>query len=251
MAPEGESGRFGDIRRVDETGSTNADVVALARAGAPEGIVVVADFQRDGRGRRGRTWTAPPGSSLLASVLWRPPLAPSVVPLVGLAAAAAAVEACAGVAGVAPSLKWPNDVVESAAGTAKLAGVLAESLTDGDGLAVVVGMGCNLTTAPAGATCLEDLAGRPVDRDELLDAWLARLDRWCSILESAEGPRAVVQAYRGRCITLGRRVRVEMADRPLEGRAVDVTQQGHLVVETAVGRREVAAGEVIHLRPPP
>lgn len=290
MAPGEESGwgeneRFGDIRHFEATDSTNAHMTALARAGAPGGIVVVTDYQRAGRGRRGRTWTAPPGTALLASVLVRPALTPSAAPLLGLAAAVAAVEACQDVADVAPSLKWPNDVVvespaqtgiraaaarmAAAAGPApKLAGLLAESLVDGDELqAVVIGMGCNLrqaivddcggsatpiahnSTGPAAAAYLEDLAGRPVDRDDILHAWLARLDGWCSTLEAPGGELAVVEAYRRRCSTLGRLVRVELAARSFEGRATDITEQGHLVVESATARRTVTAGDVVHLRP--
>jgi BirA family biotin operon repressor/biotin-[acetyl-CoA-carboxylase] ligase len=278
MAPGGESGRwtgrFGDVRHVEETDSTNEDVTTLARAGAPEGIVVVADHQRAGRGRRGRTWMAPPGSALLVSVLVRPGLAPSAAPLVGMAAALAAVEACPATAGVDAvgvtlALKWPNDVVtESSAGTAKLAGILAESLIEGDRLtAVVVGMGCNLrraivedrggsaitilhnARAPVSPAYLEDLAGRPVDRDDLLHTWLTRLDQWCTTLEAPGGRHLVTEAYRRRCTTLGRPVRVELADGHLEGGAVDVTDEGHLVVECGAVRHTVTAGDAVHLRP--
>ncbi len=125
--PNGRSRhRFADIRRVASTGSTNADVMELARQGEPEGIVVVADVQTAGRGRAGRTWTAPPGASLLCTVLLRPPA--SVAGLVTFALSVAAAEACEAVAGVAPGLKWPNDlVVEDEHGTRKLAGLLAEA----------------------------------------------------------------------------------------------------------------------------
>ncbi len=286
MAPGGESGlgtgRFTDIRHVEVTDSTNGDVAALARAGTPEGVVVVADHQRAGRGRRGRTWTAPPGSALLASVLVRPRLEPSAAPWVGLAAALAAVEACHDVAGVTPSLKWPNDVVVEAAvsgavgnGTAKLAGLLAESVVEGDRLtAVVVGMGCNLRRGPGpdtgmvhdrggsgtsiaqdppgpGPAYLEDLAGRSVDRDDLLAAWLTHLDRWCSTMTEPGGGPGLIDAYRRRCTTLGQLVRVDLADGFLRGQAVDVTAEGHLVVQSGPARRTLTAGDVVHLRPSP
>lgn len=284
MAPGGEFGRFTDIRHLHETDSTNADVLGLARAGAPEGVVVVTRFQRAGRGRRGRSWTAPPGSALLASVLLRPRLAPDRAPLVALAAAVAAAEACEEVAGVDLGLKWPNDVVVEPGGAGggvfgKLAGLLAESLVEGDVLrAVVVGLGLNLTRTAdppespafvddrgrsatpivhrsgrgsagvAGAVYLEDLAGRPVERDDLLGSWLVHLDRWCSTLSSPEGQPAVVEAYRRRCTTLGRLVRVDLAGGAVKGTAVDLTAGGHLVVATAGARHIVAAGDVVHLR---
>ncbi|HEV2809172.1 MAG TPA: biotin--[acetyl-CoA-carboxylase] ligase [Acidimicrobiales bacterium] len=247
MPASGEPGRFADVRRCDQTDSTNADLLALAGAGAPEGIVVVTDFQRSGRGRRGRAWTAPPGSALLVSVLLRPPLAPRAAHLVTMAAALAAADACGDVAGVHPGLKWPNDlVVERAPGTAKLAGLLAESVVEGDRLdAVVVGMGCNLRAAPAGAVHLEDLAGRPVDRDELLVTWLSHLD---ARYPTPSRAGALLDDYRRRCTTLGRTVRVELEGATFEGQASGVTEDGHLLVDTVAGARDVAAGDVVHLR---
>jgi len=269
--PGGEQpGRFADVRRVAETGSTNADVLALARADAAEGVVVVAGHQREGRGRRGRTWTSPPGSGLLVSVLLRPPLPPRAAHLVTVAAALAAADACFEVAGVEPALKWPNDLlVEPGTGTAKLAGLLAESLVEGERLVgVVVGMGLNLSrtpaiaeaprcsattlhnpstgaVAPGSSAYLEDLAGRGVDRDELLASWLHHLEgRYPSPSCSA----ALLDHYRRRCSTLGRTVRVELAGEAFEGIAEDVNEDGHLLVGTAAGQREVAVADVHHLR---
>lgn len=219
----GSNARFADIRWLAEVASTNDVLVALARGGAPDGLVVVADHQTAGRGRRGRTWEAPAGSSLLASVLLRP--AP---PLVTLAAGLAAADACAEVAGVEVALKWPNDLL--LAGGGKLGGILAEAV----GGAAVVGLGLNVdwggAPLPAGAASL----GRPVDRRALLDAWLRGLDQ----------PGDVLARYRERCSTIGRRVRVQLVDGVLEGVATAVEGDGRLVV----GGRPVAAGDVVHLR---
>ena len=164
-----------------------------------------------------------------------------------MAAALAAADACGDVAGVHPGLKWPNDlVVERAPGTAKLAGLLAESVVEGDRLdAVVVGMGCNLRAAPAGAVHLEDLAGRPVDRDELLVTWLSHLD---ARYPTPSRAGALLDDYRRRCTTLGRTVRVELEGATFEGQASGVTEDGHLLVDTVAGARDVAAGDVVHLR---
>ena len=119
--------RFADVRWVDETGSTNADVLGLARDGEAEGIVVVADHQTAGRGRLGRTWTAAPGTSLLTTVLLRPPAA--VANATTMAVAVALTEAVAEVTGVDVRIKWPNDLVSPGDGTEvdhKVAGILAE-----------------------------------------------------------------------------------------------------------------------------
>src|SRR5688572_31080958 len=105
----GPGARFADVRWMAETGSTNADAMELGREGEREGIVLVADHQTAGRGRAGRTWTAPPGASLLCTILLRPPAA--VAPLVTFALAVAAADAVERVGGFRPGLKWPNDLV--------------------------------------------------------------------------------------------------------------------------------------------
>lgn len=255
--------RFTDIRWVDQTGSTNADLLARAAAGDPEGVVVLAEEQTAGRGRLGRTWSAPAGSSLLLSVLLRPALAPADAHLTTVAVALAAADACLEVAGVSATLKWPNDlVVESEGGTRKLAGILAESVVQADELeAVVVGLGCNVNwpiELPDDladiATACNHLAGRDVDRVALLAALLVHLEHRCEQLASGPGRASLTRAYRERCSTLHRRVRVELADESIEGQAIDVTDSGHLVLEVdgeqgVVDRIEVVAGDVVHLRP--
>ena len=117
-----------DVRRHADLDSTNRQAADLARAGAPEGVVVVADHQTAGRGRLGRVWDAPPGSSLLMTVLLRPALDAARLHLVTMAVALAAADACAEVAGFVPELKWPNDLVVQ---DRKLAGILAEAGFEG------------------------------------------------------------------------------------------------------------------------
>lgn len=259
--PPGPSGRGSgewDVRRLTETDSTNRVVLDLARAGAPEGVVVVADHQTAGRGRLGRVWQAPPGASLLVTVLLRPNLPAPDAHLVTIAAALAAADACAAVAGVRPSLKWPNDlVVERDGRTRKLAGILAESVVSGGRIdAVALGMGLNVQW-PAElpddladiATALNHEAGHDIGRDDVLAAWLEALGARYGRLGSTGGAEALLAAYRAACVTLGREVRVELAFETLLGVAADVTREGHLVVDTDGGRRVVTAGDVVHLRP--
>lgn len=244
-----------EVRRFATLGSTNSYLLAEARHGAPEGLVAVADHQSAGRGRLGRRWEAPAGSSLLASVLLRPVLAPEQLHLCTAAVALSAVEACWVVAGVEPSVKWPNDLLVA---DAKLAGVLAESDAAAPGgpagsVAVVVGIGCNVDwpgPAGAGGTSLAEAAGRPVDHEELLGALLDALDRRRRALDSEEGRAGLAAELRAHCVTLGRRVRVELAvGGPVTGTAVDLAPGGQLVVDTKEGRVTVAAGDVVHLRP--
>lgn len=264
--------RFADVRWVATTGSTNADVMALARDGAPEGIVVVADHQSAGRGRRDRRWVAPPGGSLLLSVLLRPPA--RVAGAVTMAAALAMAEAAERVAGVPARLKWPNDlVVATPGGERKLAGILAEAdwpagstISGGyrppaphDRTVVVVGIGLNVRwPAPDAAADLAEVAGlatalnwlgADADRVDLLVAFLRRLDERYTMLLAA-GAGDLLDDWRRRSATLGRRVRIDLGADDIEGTAVDVTGDGHLVVEALDGgRRTVAVGDVVHLRP--
>jgi BirA family biotin operon repressor/biotin-[acetyl-CoA-carboxylase] ligase len=241
------------ITRVRETGSTNADLLAMARAGAPFGSVLVADHQTAGRGRLGRRWEAPEGSSLLVSILLPPDLGAQspAEPLQRLthAVALAAAEACEEVAGVRPELKWPNDLL---VGDRKLAGILAETVVDGGRVsAVVVGLGLNVSwpdVVPAELagllTALNHEAGRPVDRQAVLDALLAHLadTSWDDL----------AARYRERLGTLGRRVRVDLGTVELEGVAVAVADDGSLVVEADGGSHHVVtAGDVVHLRAVP
>jgi BirA family biotin operon repressor/biotin-[acetyl-CoA-carboxylase] ligase len=177
--------RFGTVRFYEELGSTNTELVEDARAGAPEGLVIVADHQTAGRGRLGRTWSAEPGTALLVSVLLRPPLPISEVPVVLMAAGLAGCDGVEAAAGFRPRLKWPNDLVVD---DRKLAGLLTES-TPGEVTAVILGLGVNVTAAAypgelaAEATSCEEQAGRPVDRAELLVAFLAALEaRYATVL---------------------------------------------------------------------
>lgn len=229
------------MRRLAEVDSTNQEALRHGRAGAGEGLVVVADHQRAGRGRHGRSWEATAGCGLLVSVLLRPALPVDRRHLVGAAVALAGRDACDVVAGFVPEVKWPNDLVVDGA---KLGGVLAEA----EGDAVVVGLGLNLSTAgawPAGAVCAEDVAGRPVDRDALLDAYLSSL-----ATRYRDWP-ALASDYRRACTTLGRAVRVELAGETFTGTAADVSDDGHLLVDVGMCVRTVSAGDVIHLRPFP
>jgi BirA family biotin operon repressor/biotin-[acetyl-CoA-carboxylase] ligase len=238
--------------------TTMARAAELAAAGEPEGATVVAEEQTEGRGRLGRVWVAPPGSSLLISVVLRPPVAREAVWLTVAAAGAAlagAVDEVAPAAGRA-GLKWPNDLE---LGGRKAAGLLAEAHLDGDRLAaVLLGMGVNVGQGPGDfppevadrATSVSLAAGTPVDRAVLLAAWAGRfLDGYADLSASRPGP--VLAAYRRRLATVGQRVRVDrIGTDPVVGTAVDLTATGGLVVQTASGARvEVVAGDVQHLRP--
>ena len=216
------------VEVVEETGSTNADLLATALE-RPDRSVLVARHQTAGKGRLDRRWDAPPGANLLVSFLFRD--VPSDPGELMRRIALAAVDACASVAGVDVTLKWPNDLM---VGERKLAGVLAERHPEGP---VVVGLGLNVGWAPDGAARLgEDVVPRDV-----LDALLVAFDA----LPAEIGPR-----YRQALSTLGRSVRVERVDDVVEGVAADIEADGRLVVVDACAvTHRLAAGDVVHLRP--
>ncbi len=246
------SQRFSEIRWIEETGSTNRDLLEAAVGGRAAGSVLVTDHQTAGRGRQGRTWIDDPGRSLLFSVLLRPdPAHVSVLPLVkGMAI----VDAIGEFGGVDAKLKWPNDVlVADHDGTErKLAGTLAEAVMTDGGLAVVIGTGINVAfvTGPPmevadRAIDLASVGAAMIDREILLDRILTRLDQWLGELER-HGPTAIISAYRPRCCTLGRVVTIATPSGDLTGEAVDIAANGALVLEVDGERHEVLAGDTHH-----
>lgn len=252
--------RFHDLSWVASTGSTNADLLAHARAGRGE-CALVADHQGAGRGRLDRRWEAPPGASLLLSVLVRPPFPATGPQLLSTAVALAAVAALDRLAGVPVGLKWPNDVVAPGAGAdgrdLKLGGLLSELHTGDGGDAVVVGLGLNVAWAGVGfppelagtATSL-DLLGASVDRSDLVVELLSELDGLDRLAASPGACEQLLEDYRRRCVTLGRRVRVELPGTEVVGTARDVDPGGALVVVDDDGTsRTVTVGDVVHLRP--
>lgn len=220
------------VHVVDETGSTNADLVAAAQSGAPDKTVLVTRHQTAGRGRLDRVWEAPPGTNLLVSVLFRPlPRPPHrVIWLVALAARRAVAE----VAGVEAQLKWPNDLV---VGEAKLAGLLAQVAGD----AVVVGLGLNVGWSPQGAARL----GEGYDPMEVLQHVLVALDEFAAFSDVE-----VLDACRQASATLGRRVRAELPDATvLEGRAIDLGVDGRLILlDDCAVTHHLDVADVIHVR---
>ena len=228
-------------------GSTNARAGELA---APW-QVVVADHQSSGRGRMHRTWEAPPGAGVAVSAtVAMPGDGAGWLPLI---AGVAALEAITATTGLAGRLKWPNDVLLDADHHRKVCGILCEVAAGG---VVVIGAGINLTQTRAElpvptATSLR-LAGAEVEATTLVTAYLTRLAELYAAL-AAGGPRAQVvrTAYRRRCATIGQEVSISRpAGSTVVGAAIEVDDEGRLVIETAGERRAWAAGDVVHVRRP-
>jgi BirA family transcriptional regulator, biotin operon repressor / biotin---[acetyl-CoA-carboxylase] ligase len=253
-------GLWREVRVVEETGSTNADLLAEARSGTRAGLVLVTEAQTAGRGRMGRRWISPPRGTLTFSVLLRPAGVPAGqlgwLPLLAGVAAASALDRTAG---VDARLKWPNDVL---AGGAKLAGILAERW----GEAIVLGIGINvfqrrgelpvptatslLLAAPEAAA---GAAGADV-RERLLIAVLDELARryraWLDQPRPGDADGCGLRAeYLCRSDTVGAAVTVMLpGGQSLTGTATGVDAVGRLELHTGTGLVRVSAGDVVHLR---
>ena len=233
------------ITSLQSVDSTNRQARRMAADGAPEGAVVLADEQTQGRGRRGRGWLTPAGEGIALSILLRPKTPPARVALVSLSVALAAAEACEAVAQVPALLKWPNDVVLCGK---KVAGILLEMDADEQQVhSLVAGIGFNVhqKTFPeeiAGTAISLDLAsGKTIERAALVRAFLQVLER----SESLRAAGTLLPAYRARSATLGRSVLVFGANERFDGVAEEITPSGALLVRTQDGElREVLAGDV-------
>jgi len=233
--------------------STSDEAIALARAGAAQGEVVIADRQTAGRGRRGRSWLSPPKVNLHLSVILRPDLppqrAPELVSLVAVAAAETLREL-----GVPARIKWPNDLVVEGR---KLAGILLDLSAEADRIHhVVVGVGFNLNIT------LDDFpeelrplvssvrleTGAPVPRAAVVASFLAILEGWLDRFAD-EGFAPVRARYRELSSILGKPVRMSEADRSLEGVAEEIDESGALLIRKSDGSVErFLSGDITSLR---
>ena len=242
--------RFSQIRRVESTGSTNDDIAKMLGENEARGLTLVADYQTQGAGRKGRSWIASPGSALLFTTALPDPI-PSrdlwIVPFwIGLAVHEALADL-----GVATQLQWPNDVLLNGA---KVAGILCVSRVAGDEAWAACGVGVNVAR-PSDAGGLGDIDPPPaflsdvreVDRDELLSAILHRAD---AIYEKLQSPEAVARAWEKAALIPGAQYHLLLdgSNQPFEATALALGKAGELIVDAAGSRRSVAVADARVLR---
>lgn len=239
---------FGDVD------STNARLKSLARMGADEGTVVLAEGQSAGRGRRGQPWFSPSGVNLYASALFRPAIRPGELPVFSFIASLAAADALKDY-GASAGIKWPNDLLIDGD---KVGGVLVEAnVREATVDYVVLGLGVNLNVdaltlrgvlgrAGTFATSLSAVTGHDIDRNGFTAAYLTHLDEWFRIWRDS-GPDALIAAWRDREILTGRRVVVRGATSSFEGRALGVNSAGSLVVEDCLGQVHALSSEEVRI----
>ncbi len=232
--------------------TSTMDVAAeLLAAGEREGTVILAERQLKGRGRQGREWSSAAGVGLWMSVILEPKISPLLIGRLTLTASSAAAEAVEETCGLSAGVKWPNDIY---VGGRKLAGVLIEMSGELDIVRyLVLGLGVNVNTRAAEfpralrrtATSILIQTGKPLDRRTLLAAFLRRLEKYYAHLKSGN-LGAMLAGWRAREMTLGRKVVVHRAGGKLAGTAVDLAEDGALVVKRRDGVRErVYCGDVV------
>lgn len=246
-------GPFAALRYAESIGSTNDAALALAAAGEPEGVSVLADQQTAGRGRRGRSWSSPPGAGLYLSVILRGHDLTKTPGLVTLGAGVAAATAVQSSTGLPARLKWPNDLVIGAAWR-KLGGILCEAQGPD---ALVVGIGINVTSAAhppdvtARAASVEGELGRSVDRASIIVECLAGLRALADSIRARQAS-TIVAAWRARAAEGWQAAAVEWVDgeRMEHAIAKDIDADGGLIVLRDGRLERVVAGEVLWNRRP-
>jgi BirA family transcriptional regulator, biotin operon repressor / biotin---[acetyl-CoA-carboxylase] ligase len=224
-----------------------------AAAGGALGTAYVAGEQSAGRGRQGRTWLSAASAGLYATYHLHTAEAPGA-PLYALAGGLAASDAILQASGLVTALKWPNDVLVGTVASRKVAGVLAESRpASTGGLDIFLGIGINMRAIALPpelvdiATSIEGAGAPPPPLEPLLAALSNALERWSTLIETR--PADLIEAWKGRLLTLGQRVRLQTPAGPVEGDAVDVTPRGELVLRRGDGHTDsFAAGDVSTLR---
>ena len=241
-----------NIQRLDSIDSTNLEALRQAKAGAPEGLCIVARTQTRGRGRLDRTWQSPPGAGLYMSLLLRPTFAMTAWPLITLMAALAVYESLMKTCDLRADIKWPNDLCVN---DRKLCGILAETVETALGPAAVVGIGINLSSeivplVQSEATSIESETGRKPDGDVILNELLSSIAERYDLLHSTAGCEHIIREWcEHSSFAMGRRVRVTLSDEAFEGTTRGLESDGALRVETAGGKMKIVrAGDVTAVR---
>lgn len=241
-----------ELRVLAETGSTNAELMEWAAAGAPDYAVVTASHQTAGQGRLGRSFEGAPGSVLPVSMVFSTEgVSPEQWSLISLLAGLAVADTLRETCGLAPELKWPNDVLVDGR---KICGILTQAANTKQGTALVVGIGINVAMTEAElpvphATSVLLAGGTTLDRNDIAVALIRALRNRQNLWRDGNVSELLAE-YREKCTTLGAEVRAELpGDKVIVGKAEDINDGGSLIVRDAAGGKHVVtAGDVQHLR---
>ena len=242
--------RFKEFIHIEETGSTNTDLVSRVSK-APGNLVLVADHQTAGKGRLGRTWESPDKLNLLCSFLLTPKWSKDKNPLVTSSLAVGTVKYLSTV-GISSLIKWPNDIVVPESKDKKISGILAEQV-DGEIERIIIGIGVNVSwpsssnEGPADAISLKML-GASIDRWTVLIGIIESFEKQLNMLEESSGSANLRREHIALSATIGNEVRIETANNRIVGLAKDITEQGFLIVDDGQQDLEISVGDVANLR---
>lgn len=245
-----KNNRFNEIKLVEETGSTNRDLLDLARKSQKNKLnnsVLITKHQTKGRGRNKKSWIDTPGRSLLMSVML--PKADEYINYLSIVTGLALYEFAESYVKKNLNLKWPNDLM---VGDSKLSGILVET-TVSDSITAVIGIGLNLLSVKTESDNLdfspisiEEESGKKLEIEHAAFEVLDFLDKW---LKKTDNPEAIIDCYSKRCSTIGKSVIASTAKNDISGRAIEINSQGHLVVQdNNLKKHEIFSGELNYLR---
>lgn len=227
-----------------KTDSTNTIAYKLAENGAPEGTVVFAETQAKGRGRFHRAWESPEGG-IYMSIILRPALEPMNTARITLAAAVAVAEAIREATNMPANIKWPNDILINGL---KACGILTEMMAEQDSIVfIIVGIGINVNSdaksLPKGSTSLKEESGSAVSRVTLAKTVLEMFEK--NYLNSKKGFDTIIEEWRNLSATLGKRVKLHTQGDIIEGQALDIDQNGGLILRLDSGfNKHILSGDV-------
>ncbi len=235
-------------------GSTNDKAFDLATAGSPEGTVVIADSQTEGRGRLRRVWHSPAGSNIYTSIILRPNLEPARAPQISILAGVAIAEIMDNFCPGMVNLKWPNDVLVQGK---KVCGILAQMKTSTSRVDfIILGIGININInynqlpqdIKNTATSLAIETGRNISRQELIIGLYENLTKWYKKL-IIDGFSTVKGKWLSMAPMIGKRVQIISGDKVVSGKALGIDEQGSLLLLTAENRRiKIFAGDATILK---
>jgi BirA family biotin operon repressor/biotin-[acetyl-CoA-carboxylase] ligase len=239
------------IRIFQEIDSTNLEAIRQAQKGAPEGLVILADSQSQGRGRSGRNWYSPPGLNIYCSVILRPHFLPSEAPRISFLAAVAAAWSCQKTFNFSPLIKWPNDLLYEGK---KFAGILSEMKAVASSIRyVVLGIGINVNITHEllppeladSSTSIREVMGHPVSREELTKSLLKELDYWYGVLLK-EGFHPIREEWNRMSALNGWIIQVRDGDTILAGKALALQEDGTLILHALDGTiHQLVAGDIV------
>ncbi|HVO67461.1 MAG TPA: biotin--[acetyl-CoA-carboxylase] ligase [Syntrophales bacterium] len=240
----------GDVAYFKETDSTNMRAKLLASGGAPEGTIIVAESQTQGRGRRGRSWFSPSGEGIYTSIILRPTINPNEAPKLTLMASVAVAETLLSMTSLNINIKWPNDILIKGR---KIAGILTEISMEMDRIDyIVIGVGINVNTPHKSlppdirdiATSISMETGKTFPRIVLLRAYLEWLEIYYETFKT-RGFEPVMNRWKSLADIIGHRVSVDMIDRVRVGEVLDVDKDGFLILKEDAGSTErIISGDV-------